>query len=140
MSSGETLNGLQDLDIHGLRRAWRQHLRERAPRCRSAEFLRFELAWRLQAKREGGLDRITSRRLRAEARLLQAGVETPRARPPALPVGAQLLREWRGRSHHVAVAAAGYVYDGKTYRSLSLIARQITGARWSGPRFFGIQG
>ena len=56
----------------------------------------------------------------------------------ALAPGARLLREWNGRQHFVEVVENGYVLDGKTYRSLSAIARRITGAHWSGPRFFGL--
>lgn len=52
--------------------------------------------------------------------------------------GARLLREWRGRTHEVTVTDTGYVYRGQTYKSLSAIARQITGTRWSGPAFFGL--
>ena len=64
------------------------------------------------------------------------------AKPPkptiALSAGARLLREWNGRQYMVEVAERGYVLDGKTFRSLSGIARHITGAHWSGPRFFGL--
>ncbi len=133
------LKSLGSMDIHALRRTWRAQFRELAPRCRSAEFLRCEIAWRTQAKAEGGVDRITGARLRAEGRIQASTPAGRRTRPPALPVGARLLREWRGRQHHVEVGAAGYVYEGQTYRSLSLIARKITGARWSGPRFFGVK-
>lgn len=52
--------------------------------------------------------------------------------------GARLLRDWNGRTHAVDMTESGYLYEGKTYRSLSAIARQITGAHWSGPRFFGL--
>jgi hypothetical protein len=52
--------------------------------------------------------------------------------------GTRLVREWNGRSHFVDVSEDGFVFDGKTYRSLSAIAKRITGAHWSGPRFFGL--
>ncbi len=55
-----------------------------------------------------------------------------------LTLGTRLVREWHGRSHVVDVVEQGFVYDGKTFKSLSAIARAITGARWSGPRFFGL--
>lgn len=58
-------------------------------------------------------------------------------RGPLLP-GTRLLREWNGRQHFVDVVDGGFVFDGKAYRSLSAIARRITGAHWSGPRFFGL--
>jgi len=53
--------------------------------------------------------------------------------------GTRFLRDWNGTTHVVDVTAAGYLWNGQTYRSLSAIAREITGARWSGPRFFGIE-
>ena len=52
--------------------------------------------------------------------------------------GTRLVREWQGTLHEVIVLDRGYLWKGKTYRSLSEIARSITGARWSGPRFFGL--
>ena len=52
--------------------------------------------------------------------------------------GTRLVREWNGRTHVVDVIEDGFVFDGKTYRSLSAIAKRITGAHWSGPRFFGL--
>ena len=56
----------------------------------------------------------------------------------ALRPGTRLVREWNGRSHVIDVGEEGFVFDGKTYRSLSAIAKRITGAHWSGPRFFGL--
>lgn len=55
-----------------------------------------------------------------------------------LSAGARLLRDWNGRTHVVDVTELGFLFEGRTYRSLSAIARQITGAQWSGPRFFGL--
>ena len=59
------------------------------------------------------------------------------SRPTA---GARLVREWNGRTHEVEVLADGFLLRGQRFRSLSAIAREITGARWSGPRFFGVEG
>lgn len=55
-----------------------------------------------------------------------------------LATGSRLLREWNGRQHFVDVGEDGFTFDGKSYRSLSAIAKKITGAQWSGPRFFGL--
>ena len=52
--------------------------------------------------------------------------------------GTRLVREWNGRTHHVEMVEGGFVWNGKKHRSLSTIAREITGAHWSGPRFFGL--
>ena len=57
---------------------------------------------------------------------------------PKIRVGARLVREWNGRTHTLTVEEEGFTYAGRSYRSLTAIAREITGARWSGPRFFGI--
>lgn len=73
----------------------------------------------------------------AEATVSGRAALAPAPRPLPQP-GTRLLREWNGRQHFVDVVDGGFVLDGKTYRSLSAIARQITGARWSGPRFFGL--
>ena len=62
----------------------------------------------------------------------------PPASKPHLAPGTRLLREWNGRTHQVDVTDDGFVWNGETYRSLSAVARAITGARWSGPRFFGL--
>lgn len=68
----------------------------------------------------------------------------PSSSPPSSPApvsltpGSRLVREWHGKAHHVDVIEEGFVFEGKTYASLSAIAREITGARWSGPRFFGV--
>lgn len=62
----------------------------------------------------------------------------PSPAPVCLTPGSRLVREWHGKAHHVDVIEEGFVFEGKTYASLSAIAREITGARWSGPRFFGV--
>ncbi len=58
---------------------------------------------------------------------------------PDLSLGTRLLREWQGRTHHVMVVQGGFEYEGKVWRSLSAIARSITGTAWSGPAFFGLK-
>ena len=62
-----------------------------------------------------------------------------RAPPISLKPGTRLVREWRGVTHTVLVHADGFEWNGKRYRSLTVIAREITGAHWSGPRFFGLR-
>lgn len=67
-----------------------------------------------------------------------AAAAAPLPPRPTLSPGSRLVREWHGGTHTVDVVDAGFCFEGKTYRSLSAIARQITGAQWSGPRFFGL--
>jgi hypothetical protein len=93
----------------------------------------------MQERAYGGLSATTRKKLRALAETLKdnpAGdiVETPRLTP-----GTRFIREWQGEMHQVAVENAGFLYRGKRYKSLSEIARRITGTRWSGPRFFGVK-
>ena len=90
------------------------------------------LAWHEQIGREEAANvRQLIRRLHRQAR-------SP-ASVAVLAPGTRLLREWQGQTHHVAVLSDGFEYDGKTYRSLTAISRQITGTAWSGPLFFGLR-
>lgn len=97
-----------------------------------------DLAHQVQAAMAGGLDKRLERRLR-ELRVAYAeGSPGKKACSNALGTGTQLLREWGGQTHRVSVEPDGrFLYAGQTWASLSAIARAITGARWSGPRFFG---
>ena len=118
--------------------AWRGAYGRRPPSGISRNLLELAAAWSLQAKRQGGLTRAARTRLK---RLAEGGDELPPAKPHASTTpGMRLARVWNGRTHVVDVTDAGFVYSGETYRSLSAVARRITGARWSGPRFFGLDG
>lgn len=111
---------------------WQQAFGERAPMGLSQSLLRRFLAFELQARRHGGLSAKVKR-------LLEKGTGVA-AQPqsPMLKPGGRLLREWNGVTHVVDVTEGGFVWKGETWRSLSAIAREITGAHWSGPRFFGL--
>jgi hypothetical protein len=102
-------------------------------------------AWHIQARCLGGLSQIAKRAIRAassaSSRTAASGKKA--ASGPAAPLtqlrpGTRLMREWNGRTHIVDVTEDGFLFDGKSHRSLSAIARRITGAHWSGPRFFGL--
>lgn len=99
------------------------------PKHRAADLLRRVLAWRIQSDIHGGLDAPTRRMLGKE----QAQVNI------SMIAGMRLAREWAGRRHEVCVIESGVVYEGRNYRSLSEVARHITGQRWNGPRFFGLR-
>ena len=92
--------------------------------------MRSALGWEIQAE-EAGLTKASRRRI-VRALRRPGGSVAPSA-------GTQLLREWNGRTHRVTVLDRGFDYGGKIYRSLSAIARAITGTPWSGPRFFGLR-
>ena len=101
-----------------------------------ADLLRRLFAQRLQEKRLGGVPVAADRELMR----VVAGGDTPSPRPvAALHSGARLVREWQGRTIVVDVTDDGFVWEGRSYRSLSNIAREVTGAHWSGPRFFGMR-
>jgi hypothetical protein len=105
------------------------------PRSLSREMIARVIAYETQAAVYGGLSLRLRRQLRTIAKEDRA--VTPSVR---LKSDARLVREWNGVSHVVDRAEDGFVYRGRNYNSLSAIAREITGARWSGPRFFGLKG
>ena len=106
--------------------------------CRATCLLIRAIAYRMQERADGGLATAAKRKLRQ----LIADLETKGAQAfdpgVALKPGARLVREWAGRTHTVIVLEHGFDYDGERYPSLTKIAARITGAHWSGPRFFGI--
>ena len=106
----------------------------------SSSLLARDLAWAMQAKDHGGIDKRIERHLARLCAESETGGDAKTPAPPLeLSVGTQILREWGGKTHRVSVGGDGcYAYAGRSYRSLSAIARDITGARWSGPRFFGV--
>ena len=124
----QEVRALAGLDLESLRREWRARYGE-PPKLRSADLLRRNLAWRIQAAAFGGLDPRTQ-----AAVLGKASAQGPRLTP-----GMRITREWRGKRHEVEVTEAGFIHKGETFDSLSKIARDITGTRWNGPRFFGLR-
>jgi hypothetical protein len=123
------VRALATLDIAALREEWCRRYGP-PPRFRSTDLLSRMLAWRIQADALGGLDDVTLRML-ASDRVMPSPVE--------FAPGTRLAREWRGKRHEVEIAAEGVRYQGQSYRSLSEVARAITGTRWNGLRFFGLR-
>lgn len=114
-----------------LRSRWAGVSNRPLPRL-SPAMLRLALAYELQARVLGGLSRA------AQQRLDQAAAAKTRTRSAA--PGMRLVREWQGRVHLVTIGESGEVeWNGQTWRSLSEVARAITGTRWSGPAFFGLK-
>ena len=110
------------------------------PRGISRRLLEYFAAYDLQSKAFGGLRPTVRRKLRqiSQADGLNAQSAGPVAKTKSLAPGSRLVREWRGRTYTVDVLEQGFRCDGEQYRSLSQVAHAITGARWSGPRFFGL--
>ena len=129
------LAALPDMSAPQLRKRWEAMGDGDAPNVPTS-VLRPLLAQRLQERRHGGLPVIVRREL---ARLASDGPDATPARPRIeLTPGTRLIREWNGQSVSVDVMEGGFAYAGRTWRSLSEIARHVTGAHWSGPRFFGL--
>lgn len=125
----QEVRALKALDLHGLRDEWRKRYGP-PPRMRSRELLARLLAWRIQVDAFGGLDAATVRLIKADT------LPPPK---PLISPGTRLCRNWQGRRHEVEVLEERFRYEGEDYRSLSHIARVITGTRWNGLRFFGLR-
>jgi Protein of unknown function (DUF2924) len=148
---------LKGLNMTQLRKLWYQRMgRKDPPRIKS--LLLRELAWHEQQAVQGGMDAQTRALLRSaikqvrstsahhDSRSRRTPQKQPRSKPDLQP-GTKLIRTWRGRQHEVIVrdidnAGGGgggrFEYNGETFRGLTAIAEKITGAHWSGPRFFGL--
>lgn len=131
------LDALASLSPAQLRERWSSMDGTASPSLPSA-LLRRLVAQRLQERRHGALPALVVREL---ARIASdgPGKEAPRPRAELTP-GTRLVREWNGQTISVEVLEDGFAYADRTWRSLSEIARHVTGARWSGPRFFGLTG
>ena len=122
-----------------LRQLWGRLFDRPPPRHISRVLLRCALAHRLQERAEGGLNKATLKRLAQPVE--SNGTDAPSMSWTAsqLKLGTRLVREWHGGTYQVTVLDDGFDYRGNRYRSLSEIARAITGTRWSGPQFFGLK-
>jgi len=123
---------LEAMDRMALIALWSHTFRTAVPKGLSKSLIRRFLATEIQTREVGGLP---------------ASLRSALSKPPdqivapgrvGLQPGGRLLREWNGVTHVVEIIADGYRWNGQTHRSLSAIAREITGAHWSGPRFFGL--
>ena len=121
-----------------LQAEWSRLYRTHPPKKLSRDLLALAIGWKLQAQAQGGLSGAATRELARLASAMASGSDLPKARRISLKPGARLVREWGGQTHEVLVAERGFVWRDRTWASLSVIAREITGARWSGPRFFGL--
>jgi Protein of unknown function (DUF2924) len=130
---------LSALTIFELRGEWRRLHRTPPPMRLSRDLLTRGITCKLQERAYGGLSLATARKLEhANADPQSHGAAKP-VQPISLRPGTRLVREWRGVTHMVLIHADGVEWRGQRYRSLTIVARKITGARWSGPRFFGLR-
>jgi DUF2924 family protein len=129
---------LLKLDTDELRERWKSVYGKAPSREIGRSFLTRAISYRLQERAHGGLKPSTCRLLaRAVEETATGSSKRPQTRMAQS--GTILIREWRGTAHRVTMLEAGVSFNGKRYRSLSEVAREITGSRWSGPRFFGLR-
>jgi len=134
----EDIAALKCRSYGDLRFAWRRAYRRDPPKFLSRDLLELGIAWKLQERAFGGLSVTAKRQLDEVAGAIDAKSDIAKIRRVSLRPGARLIREWAGEVHEVLVTEDGFEWRGKTWRSLSVIAREMTGTRWSGPRFFGL--
>jgi hypothetical protein len=127
------------MDSDGLRREWRRLYRSHPPLHIRRDLLVLAIAWKLQEKVHGGLTAAQKRRLAGIAEELRKNGDLSAGPAIRLKPGLRLVREWRGETHDVLVLEDGFEWNGRRCHSLSAIAWEITGTRWSGPRFFGLK-
>lgn len=128
------------LSREALQARWEAIYKAPPPQGLHRGLLERAIAWHEQAARDGGLPLWVQRQLAATGATgglarRKGGAARACSRPTA---GTRLVREWGGRTHFVEVTSDAFVWKGKRYGSLSAVAKAITGARWSGPRFFGL--
>jgi len=134
----EALTRLPTCNRAELTAEWLRLYRTKPPAQIGRNLLMAAVAYRLQEQILGGLQPELRRQLRAIAGRARHGGE-PALAAPRLKPGTKLLRDWQGHAHEVLVSDEGFVWQQARYRSLSQIARAITGTRWSGPVFFGLK-
>jgi hypothetical protein len=124
---------LATLDRPALVKRWQVAFDVPAPRGCQVTLLRHALAWHVQ------MQAMSKSAGASQARKATQALRKASASAVDLSPGTRLLREWQGQTHHVTVVQGGFEYDGKMWRSLSAVARSITGTPWSGPAFFGLK-
>ena len=133
----EQLNSLATMSPAQLRDCWQGAVKSEPPNVPTS-LLRRLVAQRLQVKRHGGLPASVARELASRAGG-QRVVPLRVAAPVPIPEGTRFIREWHGQTIEVTAVADGFEWQGQSFRSLSEVARKVTGTHWSGPRFFGLR-
>lgn len=128
----QEITRLENLTKDDLRAEWRRLHQTSPPKRLSRDILLRGIAYKVQEDTFGGLSKAILRRLQP------ASSATKRRPARTFKPGTRLVREWRGVTHTVVILDHGVEWHGQRYRSLSVVAREITGAHWSGPRFFGL--
>ena len=129
---------LEPLTLNELREQWRCLHQTPPPKRLSRDILLRGITYKLQESAFGGLSKAILRKLQSTGSAETLSTVKRRPRPSFKPE-TRLVREWHGVTHTVVILANGVEWRGQRYRSLSIVARKITGAHWSGPRFFGLK-
>ena len=133
------LDRLVTMPIAQLRIRYRDVLRADPPSAFGPDLLRRSVAYRIQEKAYGGMDRQARRILEQVIKAYASKPDGKLLLPRRIKPGSVLVRDWKQKSYRVGVMAEGFAYEGRTFSSLSEIAVLITGTRWNGPRFFGLR-
>ncbi len=136
---GAELARLEALTLFELKGEWRRLHRMAPPKRMSRDLLMRGITYKIQERRLGGLSPSILRKLAPHGAAEDALTQQKIVPPITLKPGSRLVREWRGVTHRVLVLDNGFEWRGERYGSLSTIAEEITGAHWSGPRFFGLR-
>jgi hypothetical protein len=138
MAARDLLARLTTMSSAELRSEWLKLYKRPAPDM-TIDLMRRGLAYRLQERASGGLSPATLREIERLSRQRERTGEAVVLPATRIKLGTRLVRDWGGSSHHVVVLDQDYLYRDRRYPSLSMIACEITGAKWSGPRFFGLK-
>jgi hypothetical protein len=132
---------LRGLELPNLRAIWEKHHGTAAPKTLRRDTLIRSILWQMQAKAFGGLKPATRKYLLeiADAARSKTAANCPPPPPIRIRPGTKLIRVWQDRTHTVTALNEGFEWQGKRYRSLSQIARAMTGTRWNGLVFFGVK-
>lgn len=120
-----------------LKEEWARRIGAPAPNI-APDLLRLGLGYELQQRQLGGLSRESQRLLRQNAKASPPEPEATTSLHRKLTPGTRLVRDWHGKGYTVTVLEKGFEHNGKTYRSLTAVAKAITGSHWNGPHFFGL--
>jgi hypothetical protein len=136
----EQIKQLELSTIPDLKLKWQELKGQEPPKFAKRSLLTQVIAWELQAKTFGGIEPLLHRLLLglggAQPSSTSGDADSPTQK---LSPGVKLIRTWRGEAHQVIVIEGGFLWRDKTFKSLSIIAREITGTQWSGPVFFGLK-
>lgn len=126
---------IRSLSKDDLRVEWRKLFKKVVPKALTKDLLARMIIWEMQARLFGGFDKATLRLLDSYAKGNRVTIDRLRLLKP----GAQIVREYQGKRYTVTVVRDGFEWEGQVFQSLSVIAKEITGTNWNGPRFFGLR-